>query len=509
MRSGPHYSLLLIEDNPLDAELTRGRLDTSGLQFDLTVVDNRTDFEECMRRRKFDLILADYSLPDFDGLTALEMVRAHDKRLPFIFVSGVLGEDVAVETLLSGATDYVLKQRMDRLVPAVKRALSEHAEYASRERAEAELRQIEQRFETLTNALPAMVWTADARGKLTFVNSEWTRCVGEARALFDPAILHPRDVGNCQNAWERARESGKPFDVDCRYLIASDGSYRWHLVRGIPLAGKPGAAEEWVGTCTDTEKQRSREAQLRTTEKLALTGRLSSVIAHEINNPLEALTNIIYLLGVPGLPEELHHEHLRLAEQELVRISAITKQTLAWSREEATIAVISAESLMEDAVKLFQRKMLNKSVVLTRHMDPDVGVRVVAGEMRQVLSNLISNAIDAVRPGGTVDLRVEAIVRDGTRLASISVVDDGCGISPERLAVMFQPFQSSKGSLGSGLGLFISKELVERYGGDLVVESTVDVGTTMRILLPLFDAGGTEAPAAQQGETRVQEGGAP
>jgi PAS domain S-box-containing protein len=486
--AGP-YSLLLIEDNPLDAELTRNRLQAGGLQFDMTVVDARANFEECFEQRKYDLILADYSLPDFDGLTALEIVRAREKRLPFIFVSGVLGEEVAVETLLRGATDYVLKQRPERLIPAVTRALAEHAAIESRERAEAELKQVEQRFETLTNSLPAMVWTADRNARLTFVNTEWTRCVGKASGLFDVQVIHPRDVNNCMNAWDRARETGKPFDVDCRYRMQADGSYRWHLVRGIPLAGTDGREPEWVGTCTDTEKQRSREAHLRTTEKLALTGRLSSVIAHEINNPLEALTNIVYLLGVKTLSDELHTEHLRLAEQELSRISAITKQTLQWSREEAVVAEISAESLVEDALKLFVRKMENKSVQLTRHMDATVTVRVVAGELRQVLSNLISNAIDAVKIEGSIDVRVQAVTRADGQWASIEVVDNGCGISGERLALMFQPFQSSKGSLGSGLGMFISKELVERYGGDLVVESEVGKGTTMRILLPLIHGG--------------------
>ena len=486
MSAGP-YSILLVEDNPLDAELTRSRLEAGGLDFHMTVVDNRHDFEECLKRRRFDLVLADYSLPDFDGLTALEMVRARDKRLPFIFVSGVLGEDVAVDTLLRGATDYTLKQKMDRLVPAVVRALKEHSEYLSRERAEQELKQIEKRFETLTNALPAMVWTADNDLRLTFVNSEWTRCVGRASTLFDASAIHPRDLANARTAWERARETGRSFEVDCRFRMQIDGSYRWHLVRGIPLITGEGATTEWVGTCTDTEMQRSREAKLRTTEKLALTGRLSSVIAHEINNPLEALTNILYLLSSGVLDETDTKYHLNLAEQELTRISAITKQTLQWSREEAVITEVPGETLVEDALKLFGRKLHNKSIQIVKHYDPHVVVRVVAGEMRQVLSNLISNAIDAMNLGGELVLRVGVQARGEERLACISVTDDGCGMSSERLAQMFQPFESSKGSLGSGLGLFISKELVERYGGDLVVESKVNQGTTMRILLPLIE----------------------
>ena len=500
MSSGP-YSILLVEDHPLDAELTRSRLQAGGLEFHMTVVDNRHDFEECLKRREWDLILADYSLPDFDGLTALEMTRAVDERLPFIFVSGVLGEDVAVDTLLRGATDYTLKQKMERLVPAVKRALVNYEEFLSRQRAELELKQIERRFESLTNALPAMVWTADSDGRLTFVNSEWMRCVGKARTLFDPALIHPRDLTAVQNAWERARETGRTFDVDCRYRMHSDGSYRWHLVRGMPLMTAEGTTAEWVGACTDTEKQRSREAKLRTTEKLALTGRLSSVIAHEINNPLEALTNILYLLSAGVLNEGDTKQHLYLAEQELMRISAITKQTLQWSREEAVITEVAGETLMEDALKLFGRKLQNKGLAVEKHYDPRVMVRVVAGEMRQVLSNLISNAIDAMDPGGKLCLYVQTHERAGDTLACLSVQDNGSGMTEERLAQIFEPFETSKGSLGSGLGLFISKELVERYGGDLVVQSRLGQGTTMRILLPLIGHG---APKRETSQAKAQ-----
>src|ERR1700761_3913662 len=173
MAAGTHYSILMLEDNPLDAELAEQRLRAAGFSFDVIVADCRAQFEAAIAGHSFDLILADYSLPDFDGVTALDMVRAKNKRLPFILVSGVLGEDVAVETMLRGGTDYVLKQKLERLIPAVKRALSEHAEYQSRERAELDLRKSEERFEKLTNSLPAMVWTCDSEGRLTFTNSLW------------------------------------------------------------------------------------------------------------------------------------------------------------------------------------------------------------------------------------------------------------------------------------------------------------------------------------------------
>jgi CheY-like chemotaxis protein len=134
------YVFLLLEDNPLDAALVLRRLRDGGLAVDLTVVDSREAFVSAFDTYPFDMILADYSLPDFDGLTALDIVRARYGRLPFIFVSGVIGEEVAVDTMLRGATDFVLKSRLERLVPAVQRALKEHEEFLSRLMVETRLR---------------------------------------------------------------------------------------------------------------------------------------------------------------------------------------------------------------------------------------------------------------------------------------------------------------------------------------------------------------------------------
>lgn len=478
-----HYRVLLIEDNPLDAELAADRLRAGGLSFDVRVVDSRAKFDEAFREGGYDLILADYSLPDFDGLTALEIVRAVDKRVPFVFVSGVLGEDVAVETLLRGATDYVLKQKLERLVPAVTRALTEHAEFRQRQRAEMELRRGEEEFAQLTNSLPAMVWTCDRDGRLTFTNKLWETNIGEAEFLFDPKIIHPRDLASCSAAWREALASGKPFELDCRFRMKS-GEYRWQLVWAAPVEDDDGNLTGWVGTCTDTEQQRTRDVQLRTAEKLALTGRMSSVIAHEINNPLEAMTNLLYLLRAE-LNTDKARGYLAQVEHELMRISAITKLTLQWSREEGTMARLSARAVLEESQRLFAGKLRNKNIALHTHVEEDVYFPGVGGEVRQVLANLLSNAIDAVEQEGRIDTSARRVTKSGTEYVEFCVKDNGPGIDAERLPGLFVPFRSTKGNLGNGLGLYISKEIVDRNKGELTVDSKVGEGTTMRVLLPV------------------------
>ncbi|MFT4111626.1 ATP-binding protein [Silvibacterium sp.] len=477
------YSILHLEDNPLDAELTADRLHAAGLRFDVIVADSRASFESALASHTFDLILADYSLPDFDGLGALKLVRRHDPRIPFVFISGVLGEDVAVDTLLSGATDYVLKQRLDRLVPAVLRALSEYAEYKSRQLAEAELKRGEERFRKLTNSLPAMVWTSDLEGRLTYTNTVWDERVGRASYLFDRDIIHPSDILACEAEWERARLLQKPFELDCRYQL-STGEYRWHLVWAAPVESAEQDLVGWVGTCTDTEQQRHREAQFRTAEKLALTGRMASVIAHEINNPLEALTNLFFLLRGEVKATSQGETYFAQVEHELLRMSAITKLTLQWSRESGAVSLLAAADLVEETIRLFGGKLRNKHIELRTEVETDLHFLAVGGEIRQVLANLLSNAIDAVKVGGHIELHAHQFSREGQPFVAFTVKDDGIGIAADRISGLFSPFHSTKGELGNGLGLYISKEIVERHHGEVLVESQLGAGTRMRVLLP-------------------------
>lgn len=484
---GRRYSILIIEDNPLDAELAQQRLRAAGYEFDAVVVHDRAHFEEEFASRSFDLILADYSLPDFDGVTALDIVRSKTRRLPFIFVSGVLGEDVAVETLLRGATDYVLKQKLDRLVPAVKRALSEYAEYLSREKAELELRKSEERFQKLTNSLPAMVWTCDNEGKLTFANSQWKRNIGETDSWLSSDIVHPSDIENCRRIWSEAQRTRNPFEIDCRFKLSPQSAFHWHILRATPLAAEDGPAE-WVGTCTDIEQQKIRDAEMKTAERLALTGRMASVIAHEINNPLEALTNILYLVQSEFTSPEQAEAYLADAQHELVRISAITRQTLAWSRQEGSVVDIPASHLMEETLKLFTGKIKNKGIVLTSKLSAKPIVRVVPGEICQVLANLMSNAIDAVQVNGSIHLTAD---QDGDPPhVRLSVRDDGRGMDLKQLETLFRPFQTTKGNLGNGLGLYVSKGIVDRHNGELQISSEPHVGTEVTVILPAIEQNG-------------------
>jgi light-regulated signal transduction histidine kinase (bacteriophytochrome) len=349
-------------------------------------------------------------------------------------------------------------------------------------RAEEAVELGEARFRQLTHALPSPVWTSDDDGQLTYVNQKWRdQRLGERGRWYEQVMLSAEEVVRCRELWKTAVADGSTFEAELRFHSGSEDVERWNLVRSIPFLRVDGTRAGWVGTCTDLTDRRERETALRMAEKLALTGRMTSVIAHEINNPLEAITNILYLMGqeVGGNPSAL--SYIEMAQYEIERISGITKQTLRWSKDSIQQAEFStAGELFDDVVRLFAAKIRNRQITVTIVGGESLRFHGVIGQVRQVMANLVSNALDAVPAGGRVWLEAKT----GEGELEIAVRDEGEGMSEETQRQLFRPFFSTKGDLGNGLGLYISNEIVERHGGRLAVESAPGIGTTMRITLP-------------------------
>jgi light-regulated signal transduction histidine kinase (bacteriophytochrome) len=349
-------------------------------------------------------------------------------------------------------------------------------------RAEEAVELSEARFRQLTHALPSPVWTSDDDGQLTYVNQKWRdQKLGERGRWYEQVRLGPEEETRCGELWKAAVAAGTTFEAELRFHAGLEDVERWNLVRSIPFLRADDTRAGWVGTCTDLTDRREREAALRMAEKLALTGRMTSVIAHEINNPLEAITNVLYLMGqeVRGNASALNY--IEMAQYEIERISGITKQTLRWSKDSNQQAEVgTAGELFDDVVRLFAAKIRNRQINLTIAGGESLRFHGVIGQIRQVMANLVSNALDAVPVGGRVWLEATA----GKDELEIVVRDEGEGMDEETQRQLFRPFFSTKGDLGNGLGLYISNEIVERHGGRLAVESTLGIGTTMRIRLP-------------------------
>jgi PAS domain S-box-containing protein len=258
----------------------------------------------------------------------------------------------------------------------------------------------------------------------------------------------------------------------------------------------------------DITAQLQAEEALRETEKLAAMGRVAGIIAHEINNPLAAITNTLYLVrNHPSLDDTARH-FADLAEQELQRVSHITRQTLSFYRESKQPIAVNLTELLNDVLELQDRVLHSSHIQVQREYSSNPVVQGFPVELRQVFLNLIGNAMQAMPTGGTLRISVrEATDWSGARRGTtISVLDTGVGIRPEDARRLFQPFFSTKSTKGTGLGLWISKGIVQKYDGSLTCRSyrtQNGCSTCFRVFLPT--AGGPGTTAAPAGDTQKQD----
>jgi PAS domain S-box-containing protein len=255
--------ILHLENDVADAELVQETLAMEGLACDMTRVETESAFCAALQQGGFDLILADYALPSFDGSSALRITRRQWPDLPFIFVSGTMGEEVAIDALKIGATDYVLKTRLSRLGPATRRAMREATERAELRRSEEALLRSGRELREVIETIPAMVWTALPDASNVSMNSRWAEYTGSSAAgLGWQAAVHPDDLKRHMDLFCASSVAGLPFEDEVRFRRA-DGQYRWFFVQGVPLRDELGKILKWYGILTDIGDRKRAEETLR------------------------------------------------------------------------------------------------------------------------------------------------------------------------------------------------------------------------------------------------------
>ena len=244
------------------------------------------------------------------------------------------------------------------------------------------------------------------------------------------------------------------------------------LITYIPDVEEDGEVCGFVAVVLDVTERRKAEDALRKTEKLAAAGRLAASIAHEINNPLESVTNLLYLLNQESNLSDAGREYLSLAEQELTRVSQIATQTLRFHRQSTRAVSVRVQELLDAVYALYRARFDRLGVALEHRYRDSHPITAFEGELRQLFANLIANALDAMPGGGRLLLRTKSVVRaDGVRGVQVTVADTGQGIVEELRGHVFEPFVTSKGMTGTGLGLWVSKEIVQKHRGAIRVRS--------------------------------------
>jgi signal transduction histidine kinase len=297
------------------------------------------------------------------------------------------------------------------------------------------------------------------------------------------SLIYEEDQPRFPALVEHMTHSSEPCVFEFRSLWPN-GELHWIEMRGTRVAG-PGC--RWRGVALDITERRLAEAAVLRSEKLAAMGRLASTVAHEINNPLEAVTNLLYLIRNEELPETARG-YLATAERELARLGTITRLTLGFVRTNASSASVEVAAIVDDVLSIFQHRLDTRRVSVERHYEPGVFIEMPPHELRQIATNLVANATDAVPVGSA---RIAITICRTADTAVIIVQDNGPGIDAVHLPRIFEPFFSTKQEVGTGIGLWVTRELVEKNGGRIWVESSPGsegYRTAFRIEFPLVPA---------------------
>ncbi|MDE1155391.1 MAG: ATP-binding protein [Acidobacteriaceae bacterium] len=283
------------------------------------------------------------------------------------------------------------------------------------------------------------------------------------------------------------------YSVEFRVVKPGQG-IRWLLAHGLALYGPDGKEVVGLsGTVQDITARKTQEATLRQSEKLAATGRLAATIAHEINNPLEAVTNLIYLCKTDPVVPPAIQKLLETADSELARVSQIAQQTLGFYRETALPGQVNLNKVIRDVVELFSRKLTSKKMTSDVSLEDELKVIGLQGEIKQVFSNLLVNAVDASATGTAIRIRGHKTIQQGVPGVSLLIVDQGAGIPKEVRVRLFSPFFTTKQAVGTGLGLWVTRGIVEKHGGTVSFRTQTGKrsGTVFRVFLP--EAGAEQA----------------
>ena len=415
-----------------------------------------------------------------------------------------LQSEIVTLHLLISALEEAAGRQTEQLKAAFGE-LQKHGELAQQQSAreialarehERMLQESERRLRLALEAGKMGTWKWDAETDMLDVDEKaaeifgWPAHVPVTRSALREYAVIAEDRALTSEALAAALNGRDTYRSEYR-VVRQDGSVIWVHSSGTPVfsSGQPGEVVGMIGTVQDITERRTQEATLKQTEMLAATGRMAATIAHEINNPLEAVTNLIFLAKAnQDIPDSVR-KHLEMADEELARVGQIAQQTLGFYRDTSRPLALDLAVLISDVIAVFERRLSYKQMLCRPEFRGNLQIVGLQGELRQAVSNLLLNAIDAASNGGLIRIRAREtrILETGLAGVSVAIYDSGSGISgvsPRR--GYFLLFFTTKQSVGTGLGLWVTKGIVEKHGGSIRFRSRVQspCGTIFRIVLP-------------------------
>ncbi|MGV3772523.1 MAG: response regulator [Verrucomicrobiales bacterium] len=490
--------ILMVEDSRDDADLLQLALRSAGYAPQTTRVDNPASMQQALTENDWDLVISDYVLPGFSGLEALKILQASDLEIPFIVVSGKIGEEVAVEALQAGANDYLLKDRLKRLGPAIERALKDVSLRRKRKQAEAALRESEERYRRLVESCPDAMFIL-SEGKFSYVNPAAVKLL-EAKSpleLLGRQLTEFLDSNYRDLVEEHLRQAEEGMDGPLleQKLISTKG--RAILVEAIARSISYHGEKAMQILCRDISSRKTMEQQLLSSQKMEAIGRLAGGVANDFNNLLTVINGYAGLLRSGLSPDHPLQNDVQQIVSSAERAISLTNQLLALSRKEAVSPQpLDLNTVIEQNLPLIKRMMGEQISCITR-LDPMLNmVRADRGQIETALLNLAAYARESMPQGGQLLVETSNYTACGTDSLRFSdlkageyvvlvISDNGIGISDELREQVFEPFMSqTQVGQNTGLRLATVYAIVKQHNGHIWCTSEIGKGSTFRIYLP-------------------------
>ncbi len=508
----PPLRILIVEDVPTDAELIFEQLARGGRRLDWSRVDTEPGFRAALDPG-LDVILSDCNLPGFSASRALEILHDSGLDVPLIIVSGTIGEEAATELMRAGAADYVSKDKPSRLGMAISRAMAEAESRRDRARSIDDLRRVEARFRALFESKVIGIVVADHAGRVLEANSYFLTMVGRSLADLpldlvemtpdefrakDQEVLAELDLKGRATPWEKEfiNGDGRRIPILMGGAKLQDGSLVCFIVDLTPMKAVQANLEHAKSQLEDAIHQlKQTQDKVIAEERLHALGQMSAGIAHDFNNYLSPIIGLSELiLTRPQLIHESEKvlKYLRAIHQAGLDAALVVKRLREYYQPadaDDDAEVVDLKQVVEQTIELTQSRWGDQSMstdvkyrIATNLQEASVAGR--ASELRQMLVNLIFNALDAMPDGGEIGLTIES---DANRpgFVNLEVKDTGTGMTPEVRKRCLEPFFTTKGAAGTGLGLATSYGIVKRHHGEIQIESEPGQGTRIIVALPL------------------------
>jgi len=492
--------VLMVEDDESDAALVRRELDRLDPRPQVQHVRTEPAFLEALRGFAPHVILCDHNIPGFGGRRALELAHATLPDVPFILVTGSLDEETAVAYLRSGAADYILKDRVIRLGPALLEALE-------RARQRQALRQHERLLRQIIDANPSLIFVKDWDGRFVLVNQATAEIygttvdalVGKTDADFNPNL---EEVAHFLRDDRDVISSGRPKLISEEQVTNPlTKQTRWFQTIKVPLRLPEEESSTLLGVATEITERKRLEEQLLQSQKMEAVGQLAGGVAHDFNNILTAIVGYTDLLAADFSPNSRELEDLEEIRKAARRAAALTRQLLSFSRKQVLEPrIIDLNGVVTNLEKML-RSLISENIELKTALATGLGAaRADPNQIEQVIMNLAINARDAMPDGGTLTIETGNARLDENYAARhvsvvpgayvmLAVTDTGCGMNEETKARMFEPFFTTKPpGRGTGLGLSTVYGIVKQSGGNIWLYSEPGRGTTFKIYLPTVEA---------------------